>query len=283
MQTRAIVEVQVPLMGQSTTSDVYIDSFDVADGKYLQTSPEFFLKRLLASGMSCCYYLGPAFRRGEAGRWHNPEFTILEWYRLGYSSAKLRAELAELIEEVLGVSDLKEYQFHEFLQQFLNVDISIASDEELYTFARNYDYFGDVQRADLIDFLYGIALSENTNENFFVRDFPVEIPGLAATTELLSSESRADRFELIIQGLEIANGYYELRDVHEFKRRVQEDNVRRKQQNQPTIALDPKFLAAMEYGIPRCSGVAVGIDRLFALATEASTLDQVLAFPVNRL
>ncbi len=274
---RGICEVHTPVVGSNTVTDLNIESVRLANGNFLQTSPEYFLKRLLAAGMPSCYQLGPVFREGEAGRWHNPEFTMLEWYRLGFNTSELRQEVKELVELVLGPSDVSEYTFREFLLNEFQFDCLEQSDEELHQVAQTNGYKANDRRLDLLDFLYSLAITRCKDSRFFVLDFPAESSALAQVFEH-DGYQVADRFELIVEGLEIANGYNELCDPVELNSRMDRDQALRRQLNRFRIEKDKRLLAALETGLPQCSGVAVGLDRLIALAVGAETIQQILSF-----
>lgn len=279
---REICEVQTPIVGSSTVTDPHIESLQLANGYFLQTSPEYFLKRLLAAGMSSCYQLGPVFRAGETGRWHNPEFTMLEWYRLGFTTSELRHEVVELVELMLGESDVSEFTFRDFLLREFRLDCFVHPDEEILAVARKLGYRADTQRADVLDFLYSMAIAQSNHSRYFVLDFPAESCALAALVKR-NGFRVADRFELIVDGLEIANGYNELRDPHELEHRMERDQSLRQQLDRLDIDKDQRLLAAMNTGLPQCSGVAVGLDRLFALALGADRIEHILAFADDRV
>ncbi|MYD45879.1 MAG: EF-P lysine aminoacylase GenX [Gammaproteobacteria bacterium] len=279
---RGICEVQTPVVGSNTVTDLNIESVRLANGNFLQTSPEYFLKRLLAAGMPSCYQLGPVFREGEAGQWHNPEFTMLEWYRLGFSTSELRQELKELVELVLGPSDVIEYTFRDFLFNEFHLDCFEQSDEELHKVARAKGYSADDRRTDVLDFLYSFAISRSKDSRFFVVDFPSDSCALAEVRKL-DGNLVADRFELIIDGLEIANGYNELCDPIELNHRMERDQALRSQLNRLLIEKDGRLLAAIEAGFPQCSGVAVGLDRLVGLSLGAEGIHRVLAFAEHHI
>ena len=279
---RGICEVHTPVVGSNTVTDLNIESVRLANGKFLQTSPEYFLKRLLAAGMPSCYQLGPVFREGEAGRWHNPEFTMLEWYRLGFSTSELRKEVKELVELVLGSSDIREYTFRDFLFNAFQFDCLEQSDEELHKVAQTNGYKADDRRADKLDFLYSLAITRCSDSRYFVLDFPAESSALAQVFEH-DGYQVADRFEMIVEGLEIANGYNELRDPIELENRMERDQRLRRQLDRLHIKKDGRLLTALEAGLPHCSGVAVGLDRLVALSLGADDIQHVLAFTQNHI
>lgn len=274
--------MQTPIVGSNTVTDLNIESVRLANGNFLQTSPEYFLKRLLAAGMPSCFQLGSVFRKGESGRWHNPEFTMLEWYRLGFCTSELRQEVKELVELVLGSSDVREYTFRDFLFNEFQLDCFEQSDEELYGVARTKGYSADSQRVEVLDFLYSSAIENNRDSRYFVIDFPPESSALAVIRER-EGHQVADRFELIVEGMEIANGYNELRDPDELEQRMERDQRLRRQFQRLDIKKDMRLLAAMTAGLPQCSGVAVGLDRLVALRVGAENVQQVLTFTHDQI
>ena len=279
---RNICEVHTPVVGSSTVTDLHIESVRLANGHFLQTSPEFFLKRLLAAGMPSCYQLGPVFREGEVGRWHNPEFTMLEWYRIGFTPAELRREISDLVELVLGPGESSEYTFRDFLFHEFQLDCFTSSANELLKVASASGYNAGPHFNDILDFLYSTAIARSSDTRYYVVDFPAESSALAELQER-DGFRVADRFELIIDGLEIANGYNELCDPAELNRRMDRDQTLRRQLNRSDIERDQRLLEAMEVGLPKCAGVALGLDRLVALAVGTDTIEQVLTFAHDRI
>lgn len=250
-EERQVVEVQTPLLAKHSVTEPDVQSIAVAGYGYLQTSPEYQIKRLLASGMPCCYQLGPAFRDGEKGRTHNTEFTMLEWYRLDYDHLQLMREVSELVDVLLG-----------------------AQPYQTVTYAELVGERAGRPREDL-DLAFAEACENLTPGRFFVTDYPAD---QAALARLNVDGETAARFELVVNGMELANGYWELTDPAEHRRRFDADNDNRQRRGLPTIPVDDKFLAALEDGLPDCAGVAMGFDRLAMLAMDESDLDQVLAF-----
>jgi lysyl-tRNA synthetase class 2 len=251
---RNVLEVQTSCLGRYTVTDPHVDAIAVPGLGYLQTSPEYQLKRLLAAGAGSLYQIGPAFRAGESGRLHNPEFTMLEWYRLGYDDTALMAELALLVDEVLGPAD---YHY--------------ATYAEVVAAAESPGADRDLAYADGLRALQSVRL--------FVTDFP---PEQAALARLRGSPPVAARFELVIAGVEIANGYYELGDVQQLTERFSLDLAQRRERGAAEPRMDPAFLAAMDAGLPECAGVAIGVDRLLMLKLGAKSLAEVMPFPIDR-
>ncbi len=236
-----------------TVTDPYVDSLALSSGKYLQTSPEYAMKRLLAAGAPSIYQLGPVFRSGESGRLHNPEFTMLEWYRLGFDDAALMAEVAELVDVVLGAAD---YQTLPFAQLLARSPLGEECEQDLRISA---------------------AIETLQTQRVFVTDYPAEQAALARLRP--EDPGVAARFELIVNGVELANGYHELDDEAQLRERFSADNAERQAIGKPVLALDEAFLAAMAAGLPDCAGVALGVDRLVMLTLGSGRLQDVLTFP----
>ena len=253
---RDVVEVQTPVLGPATVTDPDIESIAVPGYGFLQTSPEYQMKRLLSAGAPSIYQLGPVFRHEERGRLHNPEFTMLEWYRLGFDDQQLMQEVAELVAVVLGPGNVQTVTYQQL--------VGDLSDR------------GSVQRSEL-DLRFAEACERLQPGRFFVVDYPADQAALARLRP--DNPSVAARFELVIDGIEIANGYWELLDPTEHERRFAADRARRKGLGRTDVEPDQPFLAALRSGLPNCAGVALGIDRLLMLAQNADRLDEVLQRP----
>ena len=253
---RDVVEVQTPVLAPATVTDPDVESIAVPGYGFLQTSPEYQMKRLLSAGAPSIYQLGPVFRHEERGRLHNPEFTMLEWYRLGFDDQQLMQEVAELVALVLGPDAVQTVTY----QQLVG-DISGR---------------GDVQRREL-DLRFAEACEKLQPGRFFVVDYPADQAALARLRP--DNPSVAARFELVIDGIEIANGYWELLDPTEHERRFAADRARRKALGRTDVEPDQPFLTALRRGLPNCPGVALGVDRLLMLAQNADRLDEVLQRP----
>lgn len=258
---REVLEVQTAALASTSVTEPNIDSIAVSDYGFLQTSPEYQMKRLLAAGAPSIYQLGPAFRHGEAGRLHNPEFTMLEWYRLGFDEVQLMAEVAELVDAVLGVQDFSCVTYTELLAVEPG---SLNSDQEDLLL---------LQRLD--------ELLEQGQRRVFITHYPASQAALARLhpQEHPQDERFAARFELVVDGVELANGYHELTDATELRQRFQRDQALRHSKGKPAMAIDEQLLAALESGLPNCAGVALGIDRLVMQALGASSVHAGMAFP----
>ena len=251
---RDVLEVQTATLGSRTVTDVAIESLRVRDGAFLQTSPEYQLKRLLAAGAPSLYQLGPVFRAGEAGRLHNPEFTLLEWYRIGFDHLQLMAEVTELVDLVLGSQPVRTLTYKDLVG-------TLSGDR------------------DVLDLRCADAIAKLGQGRFFITEYPAEQAALARLDA--ANAEIAERFELVIDGVEIANGYHELGDAAELRQRFQDDRAHRTRTGLYCPELDERFLAAMESGLPDCAGVALGVDRLLMLKLSASSLAEVMPFPVT--
>lgn len=285
---RDILEVETPLLCSYGVSDPSIDSFALSleDSKrYLQSSPEYAMKRLLASGTGPIYQVARAFRQGEAGPRHNPEFSMLEWYRPGFDHHRLMTEVAELVVFCTGERPLRKYSYRELFEDLLAIDPMTATDAEVEALARARVEVGAMSGSrDLwLDLLISHVIEPQLtgHDMVFVYDYP---PTQAALAVLGTSNGQevAHRFELYVDGVELANGYFELTDVDEQRHRFEADNARRAALQRPQMAADDRLLAAVASGLPACSGVALGLDRLLMLATGERDIRRVLAFDWER-
>lgn len=290
---RGILEVETPLLASAPVSDPNIDAIAtrpplVGDHPfYLQTSPEFAMKRLLAAGSGSIYQICKAFRASERGGRHNPEFTMLEWYEVGVSLAALMEEVAAVIGLALGARPVVSMSYREAFELVLGINPHIASVETLRACAAQHLElnFDSDDRDTWLQLLMSTVVepSFDTGAITFVYDFPASQAALACTAADDQGQCVARRFEAFSGGLELANGYDELRDASELLKRIRRDHQQRTERGQPLPPIDRHLLAAMQAGLPECCGVAVGADRLLMLAMAASTIDEVLAFPLERV
>ena len=271
---RDVLEVQTPVVGRHGVTDPAIDSMRLTTGRYLQTSPEYHMKRLLAAGAPSIYQVGPVFRDGEQGRWHNPEFTMIEWYRLGFDAPRLMAEVAELVDILIGTGSYESIGHADLLERRFGVDVSQSSDESLLELARGLGSANDINADDALDLVFADAVGALRDRRVFVTDFP----GRLATLARLNEAGLAERFELVVDGVEIANGYHELCDADELERRMATDAAKRRARGQPAVAPDEHLIAAQQHGLPDCAGVAVGFDRLLAIRLGAPSIAETMAF-----
>lgn len=278
---RNVLEVETPILGAASVTDPYIESLQ-AGNAYLQTSPEYFMKRLLVGGSGDIYQLGKVFRKEEIGRFHHTEFSLLEWYRLDFDQWDLMAELADLIEQLLGFSHFDYLSYQALFQQYLGIDPHTATLEQLRFEAQEHINIA-MPRASKDDWL-NLLLSHLIEPELrkrgpvFIYDYPPSQAVLAKTSTDESGNRVAERFELYIHGLELANGFHELTDAAQQRQRFEHDNQLRQQMGLRPVAIDENLLAALENGLPPCSGVAVGLDRLLMLKLGSKAIDEVLSF-----
>lgn len=289
MAERGIWEVETPIMARFGVSDLHLSNIKAEfrqQNFYLQTSPEYHMKRLLAAGSGSIYYLGKVFRDDELGRWHNPEFTMLEWYQTGIDHLQLIAELDSLLQRVLSTKPLQKITYKRLFEEVLGQrldDASVAGLREIAYQKLGHHVFQD-HEASFDDYLH-LLMSHCIEPVLAELEHPVAVYGFPASQACLARiepDGTAARFEIYYKGLELANGFYELACVEEQKQRFAEDNAARKARGFPEIDLDPYFLEALGQGLPDCSGVALGVDRLCALLLESNSLAEVMAFTVDR-
>lgn len=284
---RDVLEVQTPVVGSHTVTDPAIESMELAPPppgetasaprRFLQTSPEYHMKRLLAAGAPSIYAVAPAFRAGERGAWHNPEFTLVEWYRLGYDARQLMNEVAELVNALLGPADYVRRDYAGLVAGVGAGDDGAGDGGAELAQARRLGLRGG-DAEDAADFLLSRAIAALDAERVFVTDYPARQAALAR----LRPNGTAARFELVVNGLEIANGYHELADTDELRRRMATDGERRRRRGQRAVTADPLLLAAHRRGLPDCAGVALGFDRVVALKLGAKSVAEALTFDWER-
>ena len=272
---REVLEVQTPVVGRRTVLDPALDSIATREGRFLQTSPEYHMKRLLAAGAPSIYQIAPAFRDGEAGRRHNPEFTMLEWYRVGFDAPALMAEVAALVDRLLGDAPYDSVACADLLRERFDIDIDDPA--TLLELGRRLG-LAEPALDEALDLALAEALSAGGERRVFVTGFPAALAALAR----IGADGCADRFELIVDGVEVANGYHELADAAELAARMEADAERRRALGKDEIAPDEALLAAHQQGLPDCAGVAMGLDRLLMLKLGTPRLADVMAFSWDR-
>ena len=274
---RDVLEVQTPVLASTTVTDANIQSISVPGYGFLQTSPEFHMKRLLAAGMPSCYQIAQAFRDDEQGVWHNPEFTMLEWYRIDFSMQELIQEVKDICDLILGPSLYRETTVSELLGEVFETDVLELDEKGCLETAREAGLLNCDDYEDAVDFLVSRAVSVTEETRLVITNYPEHGAALAKIQQK-GNRRFAQRFEFAIDGVEVANGYDELLDADELRQRMLMDNARRKRKGLALIEQDEKLLAAMASGLPKCAGVAVGLDRLVALCLNAHAIDEVIAF-----
>jgi lysyl-tRNA synthetase class 2 len=278
MAARGVLEVETPLLSDYGNPDAHLRSL-AAGTQYLHTSPEFAMKRLLAAGSGPIYQICKVFRAGESGRRHQPEFTLLEWYRPGFDHHRLMDEVDALLSD-LGLKTAARETYARLFQTHTGLDPHATGESELAGVAQSLGLAaGGHDRADLLDFLFShrVAPQLGRDRPCLVHDFPASQAALARLQP--GPVPLAERFELFINGIEIANGYNELTDVSEQDSRFETENQRRRERGLPVMAPDPRLHAALAAGLPDCAGVALGVDRLLMVLTGAGSIHEVLAFP----
>ncbi|WP_347330636.1 EF-P lysine aminoacylase EpmA [Marinimicrobium locisalis] len=286
---REVLEIEAPVMGAATVTDPFIDSVTAQCGGrpyYLQTSPEFALKRLLAAGAGAIYSLGKVFRDGERGRKHNPEFTLLEWYRPGWDDRQLMREVEALVLSVLPGLTVTYLSYRQWFERHLGLDPHLASAGQLAALARERINIeaGEEDRDFWLDLLVTHELEGTLGPGLtFVYDYPASQAALARLDTDAQGQTVARRFEAFIGSMELANGYWELTNAPEQRRRFEADLARRRALGLALYPMDEKLLAALDAGLPESAGVALGMDRLLMCLTGARSIAEVLAFDIDRL
>ena len=284
-EDRDVLEVDTPILSQHGTTDPYIDSIKTSNG-ILQTSPEFAMKRLLCADIGSIYQITKAFRLGESGRWHNPEFTMLEWYRVGFNHLDLIQEVDAFLIATLGTEPAEVISYQQVFLDYVNLDPLLCSDLELAQIIDDSQLLsGSAQalsRDDQLNLLFTHCIEPNiaTRKPVVVVGFPASQSALARINQ--QDPNVADRFEVYFRGVELANGFYELADANEQQQRFEADIAERKRKNLPEIPMDRLLIDALSAGLPDCAGVALGIDRLLMLKMQAEHINDVLCFPQNR-
>jgi lysyl-tRNA synthetase class 2 len=288
---RGVLEVDTPIVVNAPVTDRNIHSARVQFAQdpqpfFLHTSPEYAMKRLLAAGSGDIYQICHVVRGMERGRQHNAEFTLIEWYRIGFSLDRLMSEVDTLIRHLLGdvafTMSSERLSYRDAFLRELRLDPFTATMDELAASARSVGFTDGAGRDELLELLMGAVIGPRLGRNAltFIHDYPAS---QAALARLNPADSRsALRFELYCRGIELANGFEELASEAEQRARFESDNRERQRLGLPVYALDERLLAGLRAGLPACSGVAVGFDRTVMLASGAEHIDAVLAFPTER-
>ncbi|SCZ50024.1 EF-P lysine aminoacylase EpmA [Thiohalomonas denitrificans] len=292
-EARGVWEVDTPILSRAGTTDPHIDSFvsryqgpGAAGGLplYLHTSPEFPMKRLLAAGSGPIFQMAKVFRQGEAGRLHNPEFTLLEWYRPGFGMAQLMDEVEALVRCFLDYPAARRVTYARLFEEVVGLDPHRADVAQLAACACASglgslpDLGGD--RDAWLHLLFSHRVEPVLEGLTFVHDYPTSQAALARIRE--GDPPVAERFELYVDGVELANGFHELSDAAEQRSRFAAERGQRRSAGQEDIAADGRLLQALEHGLPDCSGVALGVDRLVMRTLGLDSVADVIAFPVER-
>ncbi len=295
---RAVLEVDTPLLSHAAATDPQVlaipalfkqNGATLEEQVFLQTSPEYAMKRLLAKGSGPIYQICKAFRQGDIGRVHNPEFTMLEWYRPGFDHHALMNEVDDLLQTILQTSSAERLSYHAAFEKFIGINPHETNTKKLIQCAkeRGIDFRNQAQIPETeiaernlwLDLLLTHCIEPQIGQNrpTFLYDFPVTQAALAKI-RLQENPPVASRFEVYFKGLELANGFHELQDVKEQRRRFENDLIYRKQQGICPVPIDEYFLAALEAGLPDCAGVALGVDRLIMLALDFQSIEAIMSF-----
>ncbi len=297
---RGVLEVDTPALSVAGSTDPHLDSFvtchtgpgqQQGQSLYLHTSPEFPMKRLLAAGSGCVYQIAKVFRNGEAGRHHQPEFTLLEWYRLGFDHHRLMDEVEELVTTLLAerlpLAASERLTYREVFKRHVDLDPQRASVTELAACAFVHGimpppHMPAANPDPWLDLLLSHCIEPKLGQGrlTFLYDYPASQAALALVRD--GDPPVAERFELYINGIELANGFHELTDAGEQRCRFAHDNQAREANGLRSMAVDENLLAALAAGLPACAGVALGFDRLLMIAAGCSSLTDVIAFPIDR-
>ena len=292
---RHVLEVDTPILSRAAPTAPYLESFKTEfipmgsidkASYYLQTSPEFAMKVLLAGGSGSIYQIAKVFRNGERGRLHSPEFTMLEWYRPELNLEELMDEVAALLQTITSYSESVRFSYKEVFSQYLNINVLVCSKDELQKLAikKLPSFSGDfyLDRDGWLELLMSQVIEPelaSLKKPVFIYNFPASQAQLAKVKLDNDSEQVAARFELYAGGLEVANGYDELLDAKELRKRFEYDNQQRLKLGKAEMPIDEKLLAAMDLGLPPCTGVALGLDRLLMLAMNKESIDCVQNLP----
>lgn len=288
---RAVLEVETPILSRSCAPEPAIEPLRAsyqgatAETLYLQSSPELAMKRLLAAGSGPIFQIAHAFRDGESGRRHNPEFSLLEWYRPGFDLDQLMDEMDDLLQLLLGCKSAQRSSYVALFEKHLEIHPLQAELSQLRALAQAHGLYQveDCDTDTCLDFLMGAVIEPRLGQKrpLFVYDYPASQAALARLHP--ENPALARRFEVYFQGVELANGFHELADAGEQRSRFIAECAERRAAGLHVPPLDEHFFAALEAGLPDCSGVALGLDRVLMLATGAAHIDEVLAFPLARI
>lgn len=281
---RGVMEVETPLLSRAAVDDANLEPVGTHvcnEPAFLHTSPEYPMKRLLAAGSGDIYQICKVFRDSEVGRRHNPEFTMLEYYRLGFDLKTLMDEVAQLVGDFLLIQRRIDLSYTQALKQYASLDVSDLDDGALRN--RVTEFVGEdleLSRDECLDIVMSHVVEPSLPKDamVFIFNYPASQAALAETFETSEGHWLAKRFELYVNGLELANGYHELTSQAEQQRRF-ETQAQRHTQARP---LDDHFLQALNHGLPDCSGVALGLDRILMLKQNTQNIADVLSFDISR-
>lgn len=282
----AVLEVETPTLSQFANTDPHIESFEVITSeqpRYLHTSPEYPMKRLLAAGSGDIYQIAKVWRADENGRRHNSEFTLLEWYRLNITYHQLMQEVEKLLQKIIPTLSKHSVQlsYQQVFLETLEINPHSATDKELdhCIVKQNLAIDFELERSAMLDLLmtHCVEPTFKANQLTFIYDYPAAQSALACIRE--GTPTVAERFEVYIGSLELGNGYQELCDASKNMAVLQKEGEYREQHKQKSMPKDKHFLSAMQHGIPMCSGVAIGLDRVLMASLNKKSIQDVISFP----
>ena len=289
---RGVLEVDTPSLSHAAVSDPFLHPFAteyVPEGGgqaamlYLHTSPEYPMKRLLAAGSGAIWQLCKVYRNGEIGRRHNPEFSMLEWYRPGFDHHQLMDEVDALVRAVLAGESARRVTYAAVFAEHTGLDIHQCSDADLQSLAAaRCGFQGELSRDGYLNLLFSECVEPRLQAPTLVYAFPASQAALVRVVEGDDRVPSAARFEMFVKGMELANGYFELTDADEQLRRFEADQAQREALGIAALPIDIPLVDALRSGMPSCAGVALGVDRLVMLALGASTIGEVIAFDTQR-
>jgi lysyl-tRNA synthetase class 2 len=285
---RELVEVDCPILSPRASIDAHIDLIPALyhgqEVCYLHSSPEYGMKRLLADGVGDCFQLSHVFRDGELSGKHNPEFMMAEWYRLNFSLEEMIGETADFIRLFLGPLPVRILSYRALFLQETGIDYVHATEKELLVYLQDrqipfYPSILNEGKDALLNLILGYQIEPTLGQNelFILAFYPASQAALAQKRRQ-GEEEVAERFEVYHRGIELANGYRELTDAQEQRRRLHESNAHRKMLGKNELPIDENFLNALEQGLPPCAGVAVGFDRLMMLRHPETKIEDVIAW-----
>ncbi len=281
---RNVLEVDCPLIARHASVDLHIDLIEVfacRERRFLITSPEYPMKRLLAMGMGDIYQLSHVFRDGELGKKHSPEFMMIEWYRIGFSFEAMIDETLAVLQLFLGSHPIQRTSYRDILLQYAHLDYLQATPHDLQTtlLKAGLDPASD-DKDTLLDQVMSMIVEPALPKTSWqvIYHYPASQAALSTIIEKKDQERVGERFEIYFNGVELANGYHELADSAEQKARFENANLQREQAGKSSLPMDPHLLEALRLGLPACCGVAVGFDRLMMLRHNTNLLSDIIPF-----
>lgn len=289
---RGLLEVETPILSEFGVTDINLATFTTSFNsphskeekkRHLMTSPEYHMKRLLAAGSGPIFQFCKVFRNEEVGKLHNPEFTMLEWYRPYFDMFRLINEVDDLLQHILDCEEADTFSYQFVFQEYVSLDPLSATKKQLIDKAREQGFQCDDEenRDILLQFLFSKMVEPKIGQERPVAIY--HFPATQAALAQISTEDYrvAERFEFYFKNVELANGFHELQDANEQIRRFNQDNIQRGHLGLAPQEIDKRFLAALKAGIPNCSGVALGVDRLLMLAMDKESIKEVISFDIE--